>query len=804
MKLSELDTGKSGTIVKVRGHGAFRKRISEMGFIKGKSVKVIKNAPLLDPVQYSIMGYEISLRKAEAGLIEIINETQAETKSPEFLGTLEHLEDNAFVKKAEKTINIALVGNPNSGKTSVFNSASRSTEHVGNYSGVTVDSKLAKIEFQGYTFNIFDLPGTYSLSSYSPEEVYVRNFISEQFPDIILNVLDATNLERNLFLTTQLVDLNQRMVIALNMYDELKKSEDKFDYISFGKLLGIPVIPTVGSKGKGLAQLFTAIIQKFNESEREKKNLNINFGQDVEKSICTIREKIFIPENFHVTARQCARFMSIKLLEKDSEILGSVNNCINSDEIRQTVETEIKSLEQRYEDQTENLITDARYGFIAGALKETYQYNNSDKVKKSEKIDTILTNKFLAIPIFFGFLWLMFISTFKIGQYPMAWIDQSIAWVSAKVMEIMTPGDFQSLVVDGIIGGVGGIIIFLPNIIILFLFISFMEDSGYMARAAFIMDRLMHKIGLHGKSFIPLVMGFGCNVPAIMSTRIIESRNNRLLTMLILPFMSCSARLPVYILIISAFFPSHQGTVLFGIYMTGILMAVISSILFKKLFFKKEDSPFVMELPPYRMPTTRNVLRHTWSKSYEYLQKIGGIILVASIIIWGLNHYPNNSRITGGVSAVPEHSQEGSEKSHVVKGHSYLEGFGRFIQPVMAPLGFDWKMTVAILAGIPGKEVIVSTLGVIYEDEGKNESLAERIKNDKYTSGEKTGQSVFSTASALAFLIFILIYFPCVAVIATIARESGKLSWAAFVILYTTVFAWLSAFIVYNAGSLIF
>ena len=774
-----------------------------MGFIKGQSVKVIKNAPLLDPVQYSIMGYEISLRKTEAGLIEVLNDIPGKTHSREYLGTLEQPSENGHVKKAEKVINVALVGNPNSGKTSVFNSASRSTEHVGNYSGVTIDSKMAKIEFQGYTFNIYDLPGTYSLSSYSPEEVYVRNFISEQFPDIILNVVDATNLERNLLLTTQLVDLNQRMVIALNMFDELKKSKDKFDYISFGKLLGVPVIPTVGSKGKGLARLFNAIIQKFNESEQDKKHLNINFGQDVEKSIHKIRQKIFIPENYHVTARQCARFISIKLLEKDPEIQSAVENCINTDEIRQTAESEIKSLELMYSDQTENLVTDSRFGFIAGALKETYQYSNAKKNKRSEKIDSFLTHKYLAIPIFFGFLWLMFISTFKIGQYPMAWIDHLVGWLSSKTMQIIAPGDFQSLVVDGIIGGVGGIIIFLPNIMILFLFISFLEDSGYMARAAFIMDRIMHKIGLHGKSFIPLVMGFGCNVPALLSTRIIESRNNRLLTMLILPFMSCSARLPVYILIIGAFFPSNQGTVLFGIYLTGIVMAVFSAILFKKLFFKKDDSPFVMELPPYRMPTARNVLRHTWSKSYEYLQKIGGIILVASIIIWGLNYYPNNSRLTSDNSVQSGTNVTSAENHPDEKSYSYLERFGRFVQPVLAPLGFDWKMTVAILAGIPGKEVIVSTLGVIYENEGNNESLAERIKNDRYSEGEKRGQPVFTTASALAFLIFILIYFPCVAVIATIARESGRLSWAGFTILYTTFFAWLFSFVVYHAGLLI-
>lgn len=800
MLLSELETNKSGVIVKVRGHGAFRKRISEMGFIKGQKITVIKNAPLADPVQYSIMGYEVSLRKTEAALIEVINEGNYVEK-PEYFGTQEFNFDNQILSNEEKTINIALIGNPNSGKTSIFNSATRSSEHVGNYGGVTVDTKLARIEYQGYIFNIYDLPGTYSLSSYSPEEVYVRNFLSEQMPDIIVNVLDSTNLDRNLFLTTQLIDLNLRMIIALNFYDEFKKSEAKFDHQAFSKLVGIPVVPTVGAKGKGLAILFDTIISKYKQEETDRKKIHINYGQDVEDSLEKVRAVIHRKENFHITARFCARFISIKILEGDKEIKDIIDQCSNSSEILKVADYEKNDLRNKYGESSESLITDARYGFIFGALKETLVSVKREMKSHSEKIDNLLTNKFLGLPLFFAFLWLMFIATFKIGQIPTEWINQSIGWLISKVEIWIPAGDFQSLVANGIVGGVGGVIVFLPNIMILFLFISFLEDSGYMSRAAFIMDKLMHKIGLHGKSFIPLIMGFGCNVPAILTTRIIESRSNRLLTMLILPFMSCSARLPIYILVIGAFFPSYQGTVLFGVYLTGIIMATGSAILFKRVFFKKDDSPFVMELPPYRMPTLRNVSRHMWEKSFEYIKKIGGVILIATIIIWGLNYYPHNSNLTSGHGHSIENSQIDNQTTE--NEYSYLEQFGRFIQPVMNPLGFDWKMTVSILAGIPGKEIVVSTVAVLYEDEGENTDLGERLKNDVYENGENAGQKTFNPAVALAFLMFILIYFPCVAVIAAIAKESASLFWPSFIVVYTSILAWSLSFLVYRVGLLI-
>ncbi|MCK4919469.1 MAG: ferrous iron transport protein B, partial [Bacteroidales bacterium] len=588
---------------------------------------------------------------------------------------------------------------------------------------------------------------------------------------------------------------------ALNFYDEFKKSEAKFDHQAFSQLVGIPVVPTVGAKGKGLALLFDTIISKYKQEEKDRKKIHINYGQDVENSLEKVRGIIHRKENFHITARFCARFISIKILEGDKEIKNIIGQCSNSSEILEVADYEKKDLRNKYGESSESLITDARFGFIFGALKETLISVKSEIKNHSEKIDSLLTNKFLGLPLFFAFLWFMFIATFKIGQIPTEWINQAIVWLISKAEVWIPAGDFQSLVTSGIIGGVGGVIVFLPNIMILFLFISFLEDSGYMSRAAFIMDKLMHKIGLHGKSFIPLIMGFGCNVPAILSTRIIESRSNRLLTMLILPFMSCSARLPVYILIIGAFFPSYQGTVLFGMYLTGIILAVGSAILFKNVFFKKDDSPFVMELPPYRMPTLRNVSRHMWEKSFEYIKKIGGVILIATIIIWGLNYYPQNSKLTSNNGHAIENTSINSQSSK--KEYSYLERFGKFIQPVMNPLGFDWKMTVSILAGIPGKEIVVSTIAVLYEDEGENPDLRERLKNDVYENGDKTGQKTYNPAVALAFLMFILIYFPCVAVIATIAKESASLVWPVLIVVYTSILAWSFSFLVYRVGLLI-
>jgi ferrous iron transport protein B len=809
MFLAELQSKESGIIVKVRGEGAFRKRIMEMGFVKGQKVTVIKNAPFKDPVEYSLMGYKVSLRRAEAALIEVSPDNTSIENDKNYNGTFSQSSVQNPNTIAGKIINIGLVGNPNSGKTSIFNFACHTHEHVGNYSGVTVDTKKGQVEYRGYTLNIFDLPGTYSLSHYSPEEIYVRNYIFGSSPDVIVNVVDSTNLERNLYLTTQLLDLNAPLVIALNMFDELKTKGDQFDYMSFGRMIGAKIVPTVGSRGKGLAQLFEAIISKYNEKPEERRLVNINYGSDMESSIEHIIKLLDKPFFNPVKEQFSTRFAAIKLLEKDDDILKKIPEGPERSLLLEKTGIEISRLESLLGEDTSTLVADAKYGFIAGALKETYQRNHIQKMQKSEKIDKILTNKYLGLPIFFFLLWIMFEATFRLGQFPVNWIESGVLWLSTIAGQYLPAGDLKDMLIQGIIGGLGGVIVFLPNILILFFFISILEDTGYMARSAFLMDKFMHTIGLHGKSFIPMVMGFGCNVPAILSTRIIESRNNRIITMLILPFMSCSARLPVYILIIGTFFPSHQGTVLFGIYLLGIALAAITALLLKRFHFRKEDIPFVMELPPYRIPTGRNTLRHMWHKSYQYLQKIGSVILVASVIIWGLGYYPKNSSILSkqndsGIIKFAE--TNGNSQNSVIdnnSGSTYLERIGKFIEPVIKPLGFDWKMGVSLLAGVAAKEVVVSTMGVIYgqdESDTKNLSLGEKLKRQTYNDG----RPVYSPMAALAYLVFILIYFPCIAVVVAVAKESGSAMYSVFLVVYTSGLAWLLGFLVYQFGNLIF
>lgn len=840
MLLSELQNGEYGIVSKVRGRGAFRKRIIEMGFIRGKKVTVIKNAPLKDPIEYSVMGYEVSLRRSEAALIEVVTPEEAkELVKSDYNGTLETIVEQDYLqkgaKKGSKVINVALVGNPNSGKTTLFNYASGSKENVGNYAGVTVDSKKAHFKHKGYTFNITDLPGTYSLSAYTPEELYVRQFIHEQKPDVVINVVDASNLERNLYLTTQLIDMDIKVIVALNMHDELEASGDKFNHEELGKMIGIPFIPTVSSKGKGLPALFDTVINLYADKDRTYRHIHINYGQHIENAIEVIQPIIKKPENDSITLHYSSRHLSIKLLEKDKQVHRILANSPLYEEIKNTTDKEIKRLEGIYSEDSETLITDAKYGFIAGALKETYTENKHKKRQNTQAIDDFVTHKYLGFPIFLFFMWVTFYVTFKVGDYPMQWIENGVAWLSSFLSEVMPNGAFKDLLVGGIINGVGSVIVFLPNILLLFFFLSLLEDTGYMARAVFIMDKLMHRIGLHGRSFIPLVMGFGCNVPAIMATRTIENRNNRMVTMLINPFMSCSARLPVYILILGAFFPKHAGTMLFGIYLIGILMAVLMAIIFKKTLFKGDDIPFVMELPPYRIPSFKSVLRHMWTKASQYLKKMGGVILVGVIIIWALEYYPRTTvysqdyegqielieteiaQLAEQIDTAPTDSMINTKHQEIrtiqsimiseEQAHSYLGRIGKFVEPAIAPLGFDWKMGISLIAGVAAKEIVVSTLGVLVQagpdaDE-HNPSLIEKLQQETYTDGPRKGQKVYTPLSALSFLLFILIYFPCVAVIATIKQESGHWKWAAFTVFYTTALAWLVSFLFYQIGSLI-
>ena len=829
MKLSDLKTGEKGVIIKVLGHGGFRRRIIEMGFIKGKTVEVLLNAPLKDPIKYKIMGYEISLRRQEASMIEVVSEEEARNLST---GTTYHggisetipVNDNemrAIAQGKRRTINVALVGNPNCGKTSLFNIASGSHEHVGNYSGVTVDAKEGYFEFQGYHFRLIDLPGTYSLSAYSPEELYVRKHIIEETPDVIINVVDAGNLERNLYLTTQLIDMNVRMVVALNMYDALQHSGNTLNIKKLSQLLGVPMVPTISRTGEGVDDLFHVIIglyegadfmgqkeeiqnealrefrewhdayvpdHKFESHEDDEnsftprnfiRHIHINHGPELERSIDAVKKEIGKTET--IRHKYSTRFLAIKLLENDKDIEKNVIASLpNASEILRIKEQEVKRLLETINEDSEQAITDAKYGFITGALKETYTDNYQNTEMFTRIVDSIVTHKVWGYPIFFIFLYLMFECTFIFGEYPKEGIEWLVEQLGNAVNTYMPDGSFKDLLIDAVIGGVGGVIVFLPNILLLYLFISFMEDSGYMARAAFIMDKIMHKMGLHGKSFIPLIMGFGCNVPAIMSSRIIESRKSRLVTILINPLISCSARLPIYLVLVGAFFPGKESLILLLIYSVGILLAVLMARIFSKFLVKGDDTPFVMELPPYRMPTSKSVLRHTWEKGAQYLKKMGGIIMIASIIIWFLGYYPNHSSY-----------QTTAEQQE----NSYIGQIGKSIEPIIKPLGFDWKMGVGLLSGVGAKELVVSTLGVLYTNDGNldDDALPERIAQ----------QSDITPLIAFAYMLFPLLYFPCIATLAAIRQETGSWKWPLFAACYTTVLAWIVAFLVYQIGSFI-
>lgn len=848
MRLSDLKTGQRGVIVKVLGHGSFRKRIVEMGFIKGKSVEVLLNAPLQDPVKYKIMGYEISLRRDEARMIEVIsvdealalkeNEAAPTDRHSIFVNsneermplTEQQMHDAAMKKR--RTINVALVGNPNCGKTSLFNFASGAHERVGNYSGVTVDAKEGRASFEGYEFHLIDLPGTYSLSAYSPEEMYVRHQILDKTPDIIINVIDASNLERNLYLTTQLVDMDLRMVCALNMFDEFESRGDTLDYQKLGQLFGVPMIPTVFRTGRGVDLLFHIIInmyegvdfldregninpevakdlqnwhkryEKSNDTDhledfahgtRPRRNIfrhiHVNHGKYIEQAIDDIRETL--RDNEQLNSKYSTRYLAIKLLENDANITALTRMLPNAQAVSSAVARGEQLIKEETKEDCETAIMDAKYGFIHGALQEAgfSEGKKQDTYQTTHFLDAIITHKYLGFPLFFLFLYIMFQATFSIGQYPMDWIDAGVAALGDWVSRSMPDGPVKAMLVDGVIGGVGAVIVFLPQILILYFFISFMEDSGYMARAAFIMDKLMHKMGLHGKSFIPLIMGFGCNVPAIMATRTIESRRSRLITMLVLPMMSCSARLPIYIMITGTFFAlQYRSIIMLSLYAIGILMAVIISRLFSKYVIKGEDTPFVMELPPYRFPTSKAIIRHTWEKGKQYLKKMGGIILVASIIVWALGYFPHNDQLDN------QAQQE----------QSYIGRIGKAIEPVFRPQGFDWKLDVGLLAGVGAKEIVASTMGVLYSNDS---SMAESNDTDndtaKYTRLRRQMLSDGITPlAAYSYLLFVLLYFPCVATIAAIKNESGSWKWALFGALYTTALAWIVSAAIYQVGQL--
>ena len=808
MKLSNLKTGEKGVIVKVLGHGGFRKRIIEMGFIKGKEVEVLQNAPLQDPVIYKLMGYEVSLRHQEADMIEVVSEKErndlqqsnqhsSSLISHASLNSENHQDDylQHIAKRERRTINIALVGNPNCGKTSLFNYASGAHGHVGNYSGVTVDATEAHASMFGYEFNLTDLPGTYSLSCYSPEELYVREHLTEKMPDVVINVIDASNLERNLYLTTQLVDMNIRMVCALNMYDEFERRGDHLNIDTLSRLFGMPMIPTSFKSGNGVKDLFKAVIQVYEGTSKQARHLHINYGHEIEDGIAHIQK--YLKADEHITQHYSTRYLALKLLEHDSQVLDYLGKHMASEQRMQDFHNLTNARDKasaRVKEETgndsETAIMDAKYGFINGALTEAgYKTGTKeDTYRTTHRIDGVLSNKYIGFPIFFLILYVMFEVTFTLGQYPMDWIEEAVAWLGEKISDGMPEGPLKAMLVDGVIGGVGSVIVFLPQILILYFFISLMEDSGYMARAAFIMDKLMHKMGLHGKSFIPLIMGFGCNVPAVMATRTIESRRSRIITMMILPFMSCSARLPIYIMIAGTFFSvAYRSWVLLSLYAVGIAMSIIVSKIFSSLIIKGEDTPFVMELPPYRWPTPKAIWRHTWEKGKEYLKKMGGIILVASIIVWALGYFPHHDELPR------EQQQE----------QSFLGRMGKIVEPVFSPQGFNWKLDVSLMAGVGAKEIVASSIGVLYSGDdsfGDDDAFSEDL--EKYTHLRQAMlREGITPMAAYAYLIFILLYFPCIATIVAIKNETGSWHWALIAASYTTAVAWIVSAAVYQIGS---
>ena len=810
MRLSDLKPGQEARIVKILGHGAFRKRLMEMGFVGGHTVKVMLHAPLHDPVKYQIMGYEVSLRRSESSLIEVIPvDGHTDSVDPAASATESH--DSVATQpdrtpflpadfdRSRRTINVALIGNPNCGKTTLFNIASGAHEHVGNYSGVTVDAKSGTFHHKGYTFNIIDLPGTYSLDSYSPEEIYVRRYLRDHTPDVIINVVVASNLERNLYLTTELIDMNRPMVIALNMYDELEASGDNLDYDLLAGMIGVPIVPTVGRTGKGIPKLFDTVIDVYEDRASDVRHIHVNLGPAVEPAVAELNDMLKADKS--VDPRFSPRYLAIKLLEHDAEAEDILRRSVGDEALNALLDRRdalVSATENNTGEDITSSIAAEKYGFIAGALAETFTKGNIDQAQRTAIIDSIVTSPLFGFPIFLAIMVFIFWATFAIGAYPMEWIESGVEWLSQAMQSVLPDGPVKDLVCDGIIGGVGGVIVFLPNILILYFCISFMEDSGYMARAAFIMDRLMHRVGLHGKSFIPLLMGFGCSVPAIMATRAIESRSSRIITILITPFMSCSARLPIYILLVGTFFSAHAAMVISLLYLLGVSVAIATARLLRRVWFKTDVVPFVMELPPYRIPTFKASLRHMWGKGEQYLRKMGGLILVASVIVWALNYFP--LRDNAGSAAVDAPAAITDSRSIDPSSDSYLEMLGKIVNPVMEPIGMHWRATVAAIAGIPAKEIVVSTLGVLYtgDEEIDEQALSARIRS----VNPSTGQPDFTAASALAFLVFVLLFCPCIATLTAIGKETGSWRYPLFSALYSTAVAWLLAFFTFRIALL--
>lgn len=719
----------------------------------------------------------------------------------------------------KKSLTIALAGNPNSGKTTIFNSITGTRQKVGNWPGVTVEKKEGVVNKLGYELTIIDLPGTYSLTPFSIEEIITRDFVLNECPDVLIDIIDASNLERSLYLATQLRELDCKVLFALNMADLASSRGNKIDAEKLSELLAVPVVFTVGNKNEGIDTLIEKVIELAESSTEIPQKRRVKYSKDIESAISKLQS--FIENRIDGTFQYNIRWTAIKLLEDDKivkeRILEKTGN--SGPKILNETRELRKYITGRFDDDPQIVMTDERYGFIAGIIKEILTISAKERIDISRNIDLVLTNRFVGFPIFIFFIWAMFQLTFSLGSYPMEWIDCGINLLTKSLNNVLPDSLLKDLLLNGIIAGVGSVIIFLPNILILFFCIAIFEDTGYMSRAAFLMDKIMHLIGLHGKSFIPMLMGFGCNVPAIMASRTLESEKDRILTILITPFMSCSAKLPIYIVLAGAFFSAKAGTVIFAIYLVGIVLSFITGRLFRSTLLRGADAPFVMELPPYRMPTIKSLLIHMWDRSKMFLKKMGGIILVGSVIVWALSVFPRTIQYSYDYEAkinkihasyaterlnAGETYREGIEKkkeaalAQILRAKnaeqtekSYMGRIGKLLAPVFAPIGIDWRGGVALLTGFVAKEIVVSTMGVLYaaEEDGESEALKNALLSSKMTP-----------LSALAMMIFVLLYLPCLATVAAIRRETGSYKWMFFSIAYSTSIAWIAAFCVYQGG----
>jgi len=815
--LAELDINDKGQVAAVHASGEIRRRLLDMGLVKGVKFKVLRKAPLGDPIEIFLKGFNLSLRVKEASTILVEKIGRLGDASPmEKKGAQQHSAPSepaicSAKKRAranKKEIRVALLGNPNSGKTSLFNALAGASRRVGNFSGVTIEKHEGTVILDGYAITLIDLPGTYSLTAYSPEELIARNYIIEENPDVVIDVVDGSSLERNLYLTTQVMELEADMIVALNMFDEVEKGKIQIDIKQLQRLLGSHIVPTSATKKTGIQSLFSHIIRVYEKQIFIKKN-KLSYRLEIEDDICDICALIGAEKQLE---KYNSRWLAIKLLENDKEVYSLIKDYPIWIQIEMILQKSLAEFKKKYKSDPEISITEDRHAFIHGALQETVQVSLREKKSVTEKIDAILINRVLGFPIFLATMWFVFQFTFRLGEAPMGAIESIFAMLSTLMSASLPEGLMRAIVVDGIIAGVGGVLVFLPNILLLFIALAFLEGTGYMARAAFVVDKLMHKVGLHGKSFIPMMTGFGCSIPAIMATRTLKNNADRLTTAMIIPFMSCGAKLPVYVLLISAFFSKQAaGNVLFGIYIFGFVVAMISAKIIKTGLFKGESEPFVMELPPYRIPTLQSILMQARSKAFMYLKKAGTIILAASVIIWAASNYPKDSEaikqyeaqayvaVTNQSLSVLQKESEILALKHQLKTkqieYSIAGRVGKLIEPVIKPLGFDWKIGVALSTGLAAKEVVVSTLSTIYSvgDIGDgSKDLANRLKNDPS----------FTMATALSLMIFVLLYIPCVAALSVFRKESGSWKWVWIYGVYSISVAWLFSFLVYRMALL--